>query len=55
MAAVLSMIQAGTVAGSPAGNGCGGAVVVGSLLLDSVGGSPDDSGRGVVALSRWIL
>ena len=31
VAAVLSMIQAGTVAGSPAGNVCGGAVV------DSVG------------------
>ena len=33
---------------SPAVNGCGGAVVVGLLLLDSVGGSPDDSGRGFV-------
>ena len=40
VAAVLSMIQAV--------NGYGGAVVVGSLLLDSVGGSPDDSGG-----ERW--
>ena len=32
----------------PGVNGCGGAVVVGLLLLDSVGGSPDDSGRGFV-------
>ena len=42
VAAVLSMIQAGTVAAVlsmiQAVNGCGGAVVVGSLLLDSVGG-----------------
>ena len=49
------------MAGSPAGNRGGGAVVVGLLLLDSVGGSPDDSGRGFVGgvchlgtVRRWL-
>ena len=43
-----SWILFGLALDDPGVNGCGGAVVVGLLLLDSVGGSPDDSGRGFV-------